>query len=384
MLTNEKRLLWIKNLCATAFLYQLWWSAPTWAGERFMAHTPVSNLLPQITSPIDYTIFGLIALLSIASLVYKRPRLLILTNIFLVFGYSLFDQSRWVPFSLHQLALYAAIAFSYTSKEHEGAALRACSLVFIGTYFWSGIQKFNAVFIVEFFPWLIKPFFGEVDHSGILILGLGIPFIELALGILLLIPSLRSLGVAVGIAMHLLILTSIGPIGHNYNHHVWAWNIVSMILLILIFSDKSISYRALIFPKLFFNKVFLVLFCLMPLFNLFGKWDDYLSMSLYSGNTLSARWRLTEEDRQSLPIKLQAIVERDKEDPDKPYLLSYTNWSIAELGNAGYPCKRVFKKVGKKLCQDLSDGIILRIYERPNRLNGKHESTDFSCTSLSP
>ena len=108
-------------------------------------------------------------------------------------------------------------------------------MVVASTYLWSGLQKFNVSFATSVFPFIIEPLLPPsarpfAQHGAVLI-----PVVEAAIGVGLLLPKFRNVSVLLGLVMHLGILASIGPWGHNWNTVVWPWNFAMMALLVALF-----------------------------------------------------------------------------------------------------------------------------------------------------
>src|SRR5205809_971107 len=66
------------------------------------------------------------------------------------------DQSRWQPWFYQYVTMLAALAVA----RDVGDTLAAWRAVLVGLYLWSGIQKLNATFMTQLFPWLMEPLAG--------------------------------------------------------------------------------------------------------------------------------------------------------------------------------------------------------------------------------
>ena len=166
--------------------------------------------------------------------------------------------------------------------------------------------------------------------------------------------------------MHLSLLWLLGPFGHNYNSVVWPWNIAMILMAwIVFFRNDGAIFLPSLRPHL--GKAIALLVVLMPLFNLFGKWDDYLSASLYSGRNISAWIFIGERSSRMFESKLsQAEMLRLQEAFDG-YSFDATKWSLAELNVPLYPERRVFEVVATKLLHMGGSEGDVRLYVTEHR-----------------
>ena len=85
----------------------------------------------------------------------------------------------------------------------------------------------------------------------------------------------------------------------------------------------------------------MTLFWILPAFNLAGKWETYLSFSLYSGNNHNAKFLLSEKAYNQLPLYIRHFTYYHGEQ----YILYPKEWCLTELKTPLYPEKRIFKNV---------------------------------------
>ncbi|MBK7668729.1 MAG: hypothetical protein IPJ32_16190 [Sphingobacteriaceae bacterium] len=173
--------------------------------------------------------------------------------------------------------------------------------------------------------------------------GYVIPFVEIFIGIGLLIKPIRFISIPLVVLLHVIILLLMGPFGNNYNSVVWPWNIMMIILALLLFSGKT-NERFFSISHLFKQPVFylvMLLFWILPAFNLAGKWETYLSFSLYSGNNHTGKILLTDSAYNRLPFYVRHYVRYQGEN----YFLYPKEWCLNELKTPMYPEKRIFDNV---------------------------------------
>ena len=202
-------------------------SPKLWLTARNYPLTPVLETLRPIPPPFDSMVFAAMLVLLVLIAVIPRARWLIAAFVLVAIGYALFDQSRWQPWFYQYLFMLIAIGLS-----KPDSAIQICRLIVASIYFWSGVQKFNPAFLDETFQWMVQPMVGSMPVGG---LAFAAPVMESAIAIGLLTRRFRNAAVVVALAMHVFILASIGPFGHNHNRVVWPWNIAMGSLVIVLF-----------------------------------------------------------------------------------------------------------------------------------------------------
>jgi hypothetical protein len=373
------RLLLTKAVVAAAFLAGLLLSRKLWLTSRSFPHAPVAEWLPAVRPPFDFVVYGLLIALLLAIAVLPRPRWFIVAFVALAAGWMLWDQSRWQPWVYQYLFMLAALAL-YPWKagrdvRAEERALNACRVIVAFTYLYSGLQKLNNNFFADTAVWLLEPIVRAVPESvGEVLMSarVVIPFVETTIGAALLINPVRTIGVAMAIAMHLFILASIGPFGHNWNTTVWPWNLAMIALVVILFGRVGWLDPARLLwgpPRAVFPKVVLLLFGVMPLLSFLGRWDLYLSSALYSGNTPRATLEFGGEFYGSLPERVREVCY--PWDPPGRQGVALLDWSMSELNVPPYPAERVFRSVGREVARRASTQadreVVLQIDSRPNR-----------------
>jgi uncharacterized membrane protein YphA (DoxX/SURF4 family) len=319
-----------------------------WLNERNFPLVPLIDLhLPAVT--------GMLLLIASAALlvcisVFRFPQKFIIAFLAVALLMALQDQNRWQPWFYQYVLMLGVLAFfnfRCDNDAEQASILNMLRLMIAAIYFWSGLQKLNPHFPDDIFPWLMEPVTNHMAAGSISkfqwLSGI-FPLIETGTGIALLIPVLRKYALAAVVIMHLFILFSLGPLGHNYNPVVWPWNIAMMAFCFLLFRGERmtlIQLRLMLRPV--HMKLVFLLFVLMPLFNFFNLWDSYLSHNLYSGNTSNGVIYLSDSVEHQLPaaIKPYSIGELNQNQVTIKY------WCMRELGVPAYPEKRNFEGVTK-------------------------------------
>src|SRR5262249_26069368 len=200
---------------------------------------PVSTLLPSSIYPLDLLLFAALFALIVASLVAARPQKFIAAFLAIIGIFCLLDQTRWQPWVFQYGFLAAALAlFSWDSDDVAGRnrALNVARLIVAATYVFSGLQKINANFIDNDFPWIAEPVTNALPfaHAPVRLLAMAAPFIQVGFGIGLLTKRFRRVSLFVAVAMHLFILAMFGPFGHDWNFVIWPWTTAMAVFDILL------------------------------------------------------------------------------------------------------------------------------------------------------
>ena len=382
------RIFWLKIVVTTGLIAGLLLSVKLWTGGRLFPLAPVLDNLPIIPPSVETILFVLLIGLLAAILVFPKPRKLIVSALVIAAIFAFFDQMRWQPwfyqyfFMLTTLGLFS---WNYADTEKRQAVLNTSRLLVASIYFFSGLQKVNSVFMGGIFPWMIGPLAKLLPvplQTLPLSLGIVVPFLEMGIGLGLLTKKYRRYAVVVAIVMLGFVLFTLGPLGHNWNSVVWPWNVaMALFVIILFWRTENVSFHDIIWVKNFsFQKVIFVLFTIMPAFSFFNLWDSYLSSNLYSGNTNSAQVYISDFVKQKLPIEIQRHATKTGANVN---MLDFFHWSFDELNVPPYPEIRVYKDIGRGICQYANDknDVVLIVSEKTTLINGGHKLI-YDCSNL--
>ncbi len=271
--------------------------------------------------------------------------------------------------------------FSWKEKDVNGeqVALDICRLIIAGMYVYSGLNKLNPYFMSELFPWFIQPL---IDSSAVVThISIIVPLFEICIGILFL-SKFKHIALAMAVAMHVIVLLSIGPWGHNWNMVVWPWNIAMIVLCLILFLDEKDTLSERVFALQRYSdahKALLFVLLVMPVCTFFGLWDSYLSWSLYSGNTDKGVLVLSDSVKDRLPSVVKRYV---RTEVTGQKTLEFTQWSADELRAALYPEERVFKSIAKSLCKFSSEEGDMTLYvSKKMTLTAQNKMKVFTCDS---
>jgi hypothetical protein len=380
---------WLKGTVSAGLFTGLLLSHKLWTNAREYPLTPVWSFLKPLVFPFDYIVLTVMLALLAAITVVAKPVKLIFGFILLAILYASFDQSRWQPWFYQYLFMLATIMVSYksaTEEDGDKTLLSICRLIVVSIYFWSAIQKFNAGFVHETFPWLMEPLgtlLPAALKTRLHLLGFGATVMELGIAIGLLIRKLRTAAVVLCWSTHLFILACIGPWARNHNNVVWPWNIAMGVFVGLLFwRESDIRLRDVLWgSRTVLQFAVLLLFGIAPVLNLSNDWDSYLSFGLYSGNYNSAAIYMTHAAAQTLPENVHKFVV-DEGAPESALYLC--DWAWGELNVPPYPEIRIFKSVGRKVCDDTANSSdVSMVVQEKTTLFRPGQQHIYDCSSLS-
>lgn len=378
------QLAFLRATIALAFACSILLSWKLWISSRVFPSAPVADFLPTIPFPFDIICACFLVALLLAVALFPRPQKLIFIFLAGAGLLALWDQTRWQPWFYQYFFMLAAIG-SY-GCDHEGVkrqelALNTCRVVIAFTYIWSGLQKLNANFIRETWPDIAEPLLRAVPGIAKRIpafLVLMIPVVEILTGAGLISRRFRNTSVLLAITTHIIILVLLVASGENTV--VWPWNIAMVLFVWILFWQEETKPVSILRPKAILQGLALILFAMLPAFNLVGLWDSYLSSALYSGNTDQAVILVSPSVIDNLPPAIHQHIWQ----ASKPLFLDMNRWAYGELHVPLYPEPRVYRRVAEQICRygAESPDIRLLILDKPNMLSGHREREYYDCDHL--
>ena len=384
----EYRLKVICNTISISFIIGIVLSFKLWISNRFFPLLPIFDIIPKLKSPFDFILIVTLILALTASLIIKKRRVYII--IFsLLFLLLIQDQMRWQPWVYIYTLMLVPFLFR-SGREIKGNTnlqiINYLQIIIIGIYFWSGIHKLNPNFIEFTFENVLTDFFKIKDSELISNLknwGYSIPIFEIFIGLALVVPRLRNVGIVLAIITHFFILLYLSSSGTSHNFIVYPWNTAMTIFVIFLFYGTNNKVFVWPLEKLkmrILNFSIVLLIGVLPILNFFNFWDNYLSFSLYS---------------DKLNLYYIAIEEKELLKIDKRYssyfveikgmkggqIIDVNKWSFSELNVPFYPERRVFKSLSKTFCRlgIEENKIIFLEFERPIEKNIYYS---FTCKDL--
>lgn len=367
------RLKLIKISVGIGLLLSMLCSYNLWAGQRWYPVCPLFTNF-YIQPPFDYILLGLEIVLVFFLIAADKTRLIIFLILLLNLVFVLLDQNRLQPwFFIYNSFLVVLLFYNWRidNVNNYNSFFIILQLCFAAVYVYSGLQKFNEGFLTETYPWFIRPLKAFVSDRQMLTLNKTayiIPYLEIFIGFGLLIKPLRFIAIPLVVALHVVILLLMGPLGNNYNVVVWPWNLIMIVLALLLFSGKT-NERFFSISHLFKLPVFylvMILFWILPAFNLIGKWETYLSFSLYSGNNHNAKILLSKKAYDRLPPYIKHFAYEREND----YVLYPKEWCLTELKTPLYPEKRIFRNVSRyvQVMSNCGDEDVKLVYIEKRKL----------------
>ncbi len=291
---------------------------------------------------------------------------------------------RWQPWVYIYLLMLLPFILDQTEKETP-IILNYLQLTISGIYFWSGLHKFNSNFINVVFKSILIDLF-KIDSSYAIqrlsYLGYAIPLVEVCIGLTLLVPKTRQMGVWLAIITHLFILIYLSPLGISSNSVVYPWNLGMVLFVIILFWNiKNKPFLLKRSNRINFASLFLLsLIWICPLLNFFNYWDNYLSFLLYSGK-IKSYYIAVEEKMSTRIIKKYNPSFIDLKGMTGGRIIDLNKWALEDLNVPFYAESRVFKNISKNFCNLKIDNekLIFLEFDGPIE-NGKYDK--FTCKDL--
>lgn len=321
------RTLWI---ACWGFLASIALSHESW----FVLHnTPIISALPFSTpswviQALAGSIVFLTALYPIANQSRIIPRLLmVLLLVLFVLHQQLITPWSWFFFILIWIvSSYARHHAYYKDLSPITAALRlfiACFYVFIGVY------KLTPAFESIALPYLLQPITNYLWQFKEWILAFFsiIPFLEIGLGISLLILPIARLSKFAIMGFQLFLLLLIGPIGLGIHKPIWPWYVTLIGIVWILFPTAKSKVR--VFPfwnlksKQPFNLVFVTVF-LFALLHIIGWGHPYLAFDTYSGRIQYQEVSLLKSKVKRVPASLDPFTFAE----GKYVYVDYYHWQV--------------------------------------------------------
>lgn len=325
----------IRILAFVAYMSAMAMSWDLWFSERAFPIISLFDWLPVPNTSIDFLLIG--GFISLFLLFIVKPKWSIGVPIILIYSYwGLLDQNRLQHFFFEIIF----VVFALSIFKNDTNTVKKCLLwIFIGTYFWSGIHKYNDLFFEKWLNGLNKripfiPYWMRVSFTY------AVPFLEAGFGLLLLFVKTRKVGIWLIAAMHLIILITFLKGGFGYAViPLMAFNVLT---LFLVFYNSKIKVIELFVIDDFKIVVIYALTILLPLSNLFGFYDHILAFSYFSGKPKYGRIHFENKlQTQQLPKHIQDVVREYQ----GYYYIDLNEWSSTTIKVMVYPEMRVYQKL---------------------------------------
>ncbi|QNM86232.1 hypothetical protein H9W90_03675 [Polaribacter pectinis] len=350
-LTNEQKVNYVRILSILAVLVLMMYAPKLWLTTKVFPVIPLFDWLPIPTAPFDYILAGFFFVIQVLY-IFQNKRWQGWLVVLLYLLLALIDQNRLQPYFYQSfLTIFAIVIFPKSADAKK--VLYAVILIFFATYFWSGIQKVNEAFYIQWLSALEKHF-SFLPQWFLVAFTYAVPWLEASMGILLLFNKTRKFGVFFILSMHGIITVLLFYLGYGYN--VVPWNIQNMISVVVLFWTLKTS-NALEFFLKFFNKqkvAILVFTVFLPLANnLTGFYDNLLSFHFFTADLNYYNVFINEELEDALPDHIQRFYRYEN---GKAYL-QMNEWAQYDNKVLFYPEERII---------NFMDNYLRSFAENPN------------------
>ena len=311
--TDEQRLNWTRIAAVASTLVLMLYAPKLWLSTKIFPVIPMFDWIPIPTGFMEYAFWGILFLSQLIYIFYNKRWLgwlALLTYVYL----ALVDQNRLQPY-FYQSALTLLAIVIYPSKTDAKKVLYTVILIFFATYFWSGIQKLNDAFYIQWLGALNKHFDCTVTSANALVclpqwflktFTYAVPWLEASMGILLLFNKTRKFAIAFILGMHAIIVFLLFYLGYGYN--VVPWNIQNMVSVVAIFYGlQTIKPWDFFISRFDIQRALLVfMVMILPLANnLSGFYDNLLSFHFFTADLHYYNVMIHEDLEEKLPENAQ-------------------------------------------------------------------------------
>jgi hypothetical protein len=329
---------------------------------RTFPSAPVFEGLNRIPAAVHAGLYLVSLSLLVVLLGAKKNRLILCCLLVTEICSCLLDQNRLRAWEYQ--CVFIVFIFILNARNQKLVTV-AFAFILASTYFYSGLGKLNPGFLQNIWTRMVLEMFLKLPRSTASLTwlhysGYTVGCIELLAGAGLLFPLSMKTSAKILIAMHLLILIWLGPLGLHYNRIVWPWNLAMIGYLYLLFlkKDSPVIYFGNITTG--WNKVILIFWGILPALNIFGYWDSDLSLGMYSGN-IPGMVICIRDTSKCRPIK--KFFREDKNNIcNGCETVNLQYWAMLEMGVGACPELRVYRKFQLKLEKEYPAAGISCIY----------------------
>jgi hypothetical protein len=393
---------WFRMALGLCFLSALLLSHRGWLSSgRDYPLVPVVDGLPQPPFPVDWALFVAMTAALLGMSFARRPRPYLVAVLAITGVWVILDQNRWQPYLLAYVAGTACLLVGEMPGVRGPAASPArwhmapFQLALCATWAYAGLHKLNVTYLEQYLPRMmgpVVPLLGVEPGEVARVLfwpGLASAVLEMTMGLALLWPRTRRVGVVALTLMHVFLMLLLGPLGRSINRVVWPWNVAAVAALCLLFWPRSAGDRFDGFVRAWWLRLrgrggepapralrlawwaAILFFVLLPPLSFVRMWDALLSAHLYSGKERGAWIMYAPEQRAALP----AWAVRTERSAGQVNLI---RWSMGELRLYPVLEPRVAKRIGREVARRAPGADVrLVIGEPPAILTGERRFRTF-------
>lgn len=342
----------VRIACFVSFLFPMILTKTLWFSNRDFPTVPLFNWLTHSSMIIDVFLL-LIFLISFFLFTQKSNLKTGLPIVFIYTIWCLLDQNRIQNFYFELIHVVFILA---VFDKNETLQRKWLLYLFVATYFFSGIHKYND----RFYQLWMNGLNNRIPFVSIKLRALftiAIPFLEAGFGIGLLFVKTRKVAIWLLAIMHGIILVTL--LSDAYGYVVFPLNLFNVFVLFLLFyKDKKNVFRSALPLKKAQELIFMILFFALPLLNFVGKFDHILSFSYLTGKPRYARLYIDKSDFDNLPphIKNMTLSFEDR------YYLDFNYWAGKTIKVLVYPEQRVYNNLKRTVEQYTKKTTRLELY----------------------
>lgn len=304
------------------------------------------------------------------------------------------DQHRLQPWAYQFVVLAIVLA-----AVEPWRALVLARMLTVSIYFYSALSKLDQTFLTstgaQFRDTLLGWFGMNTESPAVALL---FPLGELAVALLLVFRPTRTLGLFSSLAMHLLTIAVLSPVGLSHSWGVLLWNAYFLGQNIILFwpplhkpseqdataindevrpgEQRPKTTGAFAFSVL--AQTLLAAVLLWPLLEPFGLCDNWIAWGLYAPRAERVDVLIDADDAERLPPGCREFIEES--DAGKGWRqLRLDEWSLATLGAPVYPANRFELGVALAVAEstDLRGQFHVLAYGRASRFTGRRQFREY-------
>jgi hypothetical protein len=345
----EQRLNLFRRAFAVAAMALIASTFTLWTPQALFPQAPAVEALGQLPEAIDWiALVAMVLALAAVLLVPQQNNLWRQGLVVFVVALTLLiliDQHRFQPWAYEFLLIALVLA-----NARSDAALTLLRWLVIGIYVWSAWSKCDVTFTVTLGQQFLNALLGwagfdEWPETARRVFASLFPVGELAVAVLLAIPRSRKWGLGASVALHLLLLAALGPLGLQHKPGVLLWNVWFIVQNVLLFwpvEAAAVDEKQL--PKdgsLPAAALYVVAVAVVwPVVETWQYCDHWPAWSVYAPRVERTSFFVHRSEQGQLPESLHAFLEPSSDDANW-LRLRLDHWSLEMLDTPLYPQNRL-------------------------------------------
>ncbi|HFS66605.1 MAG TPA: hypothetical protein ENK67_00110, partial [Flavobacteriia bacterium] len=236
--STKQKIYLVNRIAIVSFLIMMVYAPTLWITDKAFPVISLFDFIPIPRQPIDY-ILAIIFFSLLIAFYFKPKKIIGLTIVFLYIYLAIIDQNRLQPYFYQNILIFLVVSYLRKSRKNTIIVLHCLMLLFIATYFFSGIHKININFD-SVWDHAFSKRFSFLPEWFRFIFVRSIPYIEAIIGLGLFFNKTRRLSVIAIIVMHLGITILLIAFGYGYN--VIPWNLQNILSVYILFWNYKSKY----------------------------------------------------------------------------------------------------------------------------------------------